>query len=217
MGALTMEIEKLNKTILESQNEIKRLQKQLEKEKNEKQNKKEYERDLKHAIENDLKNTFINCFENEGYEKGYLNLSLKSTRNDILSHVPENDMEWHWVNDNYEKVLNKVKKIYENDQKAQNTKLTAVMKELLENSDNIEIAKSIGYKPNKIYSKNDIDMLNKKIKDIKEQQEQEKKENTFFIICNVIGLIIKWFFIIVFGGIYLIFKFFVELANSMYK
>ena len=53
MGVLTMEFEKVNKTIAENQKEVEKLQRQLEQAKEEKENKKQYEKDLKIAVEND--------------------------------------------------------------------------------------------------------------------------------------------------------------------
>ncbi len=121
MGVFTMEIEKINKTIADNQKEVERLQKKLEQAKEEKENEKQYEKDLKIAVENDLKNCFYNCFENEGLEKGLINLSLKITRDEIIQNVGENEIERNYIDNNYEKILNKVKKVYENDQKAKNT------------------------------------------------------------------------------------------------
>ena len=45
---------------------------------------------------------------------------------------------------------------------------------------------------------------------------QEKHKNILFNILHYIGQAIKLLFIIVFGGIYLIFKFINDLANKMY-
>lgn len=179
MGVLTMEIEKVNKTIVDNQKEVERLQRQLERAKEEKENKKQYERDLKIAVENDLKNCFYNCFEREGLKKGLINLSLKATRDEIIENVGENEIERNFIDNNYEKILNKVKKVYENDQKAKNTILAYQLQQ----------------------------------QQIKEQ-EQEKKNQKWIIAFNIIGNIFKWFFIILFGGIYLIFKFVSDLANG---
>ena len=121
MGVLTMEIEKVNKTITDNQKEVERLQRKLEQAKEEKENKKQYERDLKIAVENDLKRCFYNCFDREGLEKGLINLSLKTTRDNIIQNVGENEIERNYIDNNYEKILNKVKKVYENDQKAKNS------------------------------------------------------------------------------------------------
>ena len=120
MGAFTMEIEKINRTIANNQKEAEKLQRQLENEKAKKENQKQYEKDLKIAIENDLRNTFEKCFERDGLEKGLINLSLKQTRNEILQNITNSSFEYDFINNNYERILNKVKKIYENDQKARN-------------------------------------------------------------------------------------------------
>lgn len=135
MGLIT-EVEELKNEYKQAQKdkakaikEAEKLAKKLEKEKEEKQQFKNYEKDLYKAIENDLKDTFQRCFERDGLNKGYINLCLKETRDEILNNVPESDIEYHYINDNYEKILEKVKKIYENDQKAKQTLLQA---ELLE-------------------------------------------------------------------------------------
>ena len=179
MGVLTMEIEKLNKTIVDNQKEVERLQRKLEQAKEEKENKKQYEKDLKLAVENDLKNCFYNCFEREGLEKGLINLSLKVTRDEIIQNVGENEIERNYIDNNYEKILNKVKKVYENDQKAKNTILTYQLQQ-------------------------------QQIK----KQDQEKKNQKYMTIFNIIGSILKWICIILFGGIYLIFKFISDLSKK---
>lgn len=101
------------------QKQVDKLQKQLEQEKEKKKNERQYEKDIYKAVEQDLMSTFCRTFEKEGMAKGFLNLSLKITRDEILAHVAESDIEWHWINNNYERILNRTKKIYENDRKAQ--------------------------------------------------------------------------------------------------
>lgn len=186
MGVLTMELEKVNKTIADNQKEVERLQKKLEQAKQEKENKKQYEKDLKLAVENDLKNCFYNCFEREGLEKGLINLSLKTTRNEIIQNVGENELERNFIDNNYERILNKIKKIYENDQKAKNTILNYQLQQQQEKE------------------------LQEKLK----QEKSNKKWNTFETIFHIIGSILKWTCIILFGGIYLIFKFISDLAKG---
>lgn len=132
MGALTIEMERINKTIEENQKEVEKLQRKLEKTKEEKENQKQYKKDLKIAVENDLKNCFYRCFENEGLEKGLLHLSLKVTRDKVIQNVGENEYERNYIDNNYEKILNKTKKVFENDKKAQNTLLTQQLKENLQ-------------------------------------------------------------------------------------
>ena len=118
MGALTMEVEKMNKTIIENQKEVEKLTKQLEKVKQEKKTQKEYERDLKKAVEHDCINCMKRDFEEEGFTRACINLQLARTRQAILENVPESEFERQYLDDNYERIFNKVKKIYANNEKA---------------------------------------------------------------------------------------------------
>lgn len=72
---------------------------------------------IKSATE-ELERCFCNSFEKYGTQTAILGLSLKSTRDDILAHIPESRIEYDYLNENYEKILNKIKKIYINDEKA---------------------------------------------------------------------------------------------------
>ena len=118
MGVLTMEIEKMNKTIIENQKEVERLTKQSEKAKEEKKTQKEYERDLKIAVENDCINCMKRDFEKEGYTNACINLQLAKTRQDIIENVAESEIERQYLDNNYERIFNKIKRIYENDEKS---------------------------------------------------------------------------------------------------
>ena len=118
MGALTMEVEKINKTIIENQKEVVRLTKQLEKTKEEKKTQKEYERDLKKAVEHDCMEYMKRDFEKEGFQNACINLQLATTRQAILENIPESEFERQYLDDNYERIFNKVKKIYANNEKA---------------------------------------------------------------------------------------------------
>lgn len=131
MGVLTMEIERVNKTMADNQKEVEKLTKQLEKEKEEKKTQKEYERDLKIAVENDLISTMKGYFEREPFQNACINLSLASTRQEILDNVPESEFERNWVDKNYERIFNKVKKIYENDMKAKQEIQNMILQEQL--------------------------------------------------------------------------------------
>ena len=66
------------------------------------------------------------------YKSGYINLSLVTTRKEIIENVAESTIERDYIYNNYEKILNKVKKIYENDEKAKNAYLQMQMKEKIE-------------------------------------------------------------------------------------
>lgn len=95
-----------------------KLQKQLDNIKEEKQRIKEFEHDQHKAVEIDLRNAFIKVFEKYGTEKAIILLNLKTTRDDILSQVPENDFEYNWAFENYNKILKKIQEIYIKDQNA---------------------------------------------------------------------------------------------------
>lgn len=70
------------------------------------------------SAKEELERCFCNSFEKYGTQTAILGLSLKNTRDDILSHIPESRIEYDYLNENYEKILNKIKKIYTNDEKA---------------------------------------------------------------------------------------------------
>lgn len=70
------------------------------------------------SAKEELERCFCNSFEKYGTQTAILGLSLKNTRDDILSHIPESRIEYDYLNENYEKILNKIKKIYINDEKA---------------------------------------------------------------------------------------------------
>lgn len=132
MGVLTMELEKMNKELEKNQKEVEKLTKQLERAKEEKKTKKEYEKDLKIAVENDLISTMKGYFEREPFQNACINLSLASTRQEILENVPESEFERNWVDRNYERIFNKVKKIYENDYKAKQEIQNIILQKQLE-------------------------------------------------------------------------------------
>ena len=106
------------------------LAKKLEQTREEKQQKREYERDIVKAVEKDCIQCMRRCFEREGCQKAFYHLQLAETRNDILQHIPESEKEFDFLDNNYEKILNKVKKQYENDQKAKTYFLTEQLKEI---------------------------------------------------------------------------------------
>ena len=118
MGVLTMEVKKLNKTIEENQKEAERLARQLERAKEEKKTRKEYERDIKKAVEHDCIECMKRDFEKEGFQNACINLQLVTTRQAILENVPESEIERQYLDDNYERIFNKVKKIYANNEKS---------------------------------------------------------------------------------------------------
>jgi hypothetical protein len=227
---LIQEVQTLNDTNKQLQNEYikarkeaekatreaKKLEKKLEYARQEKEQKREYERDIKKAIEKDFIKDLQTYINKNNYKKSFIDLYTIETRTNIINKFAKNDFEFDYINENYERILNKVKKIYENDQNAKNELLTQQLKEELQKSGNIEIAKKFGYDENKIYTIEGINKLNDNIKAYIEQQEQQEKENAtniFIAFFRFIGLIIKWFFLILFGGLYLIIKVLTGLAK----
>ena len=116
----TMNIRQALKEQEEKEKEQKRLEqiKKIEEKKQQEKEQKQFEKDLTKAVEEDATKCFCKCFDRDGLELGYINLCLKSTREEILKNVPESIEERYFLDANYERLLNKVKKIYENDQKA---------------------------------------------------------------------------------------------------
>lgn len=106
------------------------LAKKLEQAREEKQQKREYERDITKTVERDCIQCMKRCFDREGYQKAFYHLQLVETRKEILQHIPESEVESEYLDYNYERILNKVKKQYENDQKAKAYFLTEQLKEV---------------------------------------------------------------------------------------
>ncbi len=145
-------------------------------------NKSNISRDNYLTVLEEVQNCFRRCFQRDGLELGYTNLSLKSTRDEILQNIPENTVERFYLDNNYEKILNDVKDEF----------ISLQLKNSLENSNLIEIAKSVGYNPNKKYSVEEINSLtqtvNGYIQDINNQKNQETK-NFFFNLIVLLAYI----------------------------
>lgn len=145
MGVLTMEMEKINKSMMDNQKEVEKLTKQLEKAKEEKKTQKEYQRDLKKAVEYDCINCMKDDFEKEGYINACINLQLATTRQAILENIPESEFERQYLDDNYERIFNKVKRIYANDEKAkQQIQQINLQKQLKEEQKKNSFANAVG-------------------------------------------------------------------------
>ena len=65
-------------------------------------------RESMEEVTNDIKRTFYRSFEKEG-EIAYITLNLESTKNEILSAVPESDYEKEYLKVNYKKILDMIK------------------------------------------------------------------------------------------------------------
>ena len=127
---LYSEYKRAQKEAEQATKKAEQLAKKLEQAKEEKQQKREYERDITKAVEKDCIQCMRRCFEREGCQKASYHLQLVETRNDILQHIPESEKEFDFLDNNYERILNKVKKQYENDQKAKTYFLTEQLKEV---------------------------------------------------------------------------------------
>lgn len=162
------------------------LAKKLEQAREAKQQKREYERDITKAVEKDCIQCMRRCFEREGYQKAFYHLQLSETRKDILQHIPESEQEFDYLDNNYERILNKVKKQYENDLNAKNELLTQQLKQTLEENEQIELAKKFGYSEDITYTIEGINKLNNKIQEYIKKQEQQKKQETKNIFFNLV-------------------------------
>ena len=87
---------------------------------------------MKIAVENDLISTMKGYFEREPFQDACINLQLASTRQEIWENVPESEFERNWLDKNYERIYNKVKKIYENDYKAKQQIQNMILQKQLE-------------------------------------------------------------------------------------
>ena len=117
MGVLTMEMEKINKTIIDNQKEVERLTKQLEKAKEEKKTQKEYEKDLKIALENDLYDSIDRVFERTLSENGTNETTLElalleyykaDVRTACINEFGTNEIEKRYLDKIYDKTLKRV-------------------------------------------------------------------------------------------------------------
>lgn len=108
----------------EIEKQIKSFEKQLERARQE----KEYKKDEFKAIENDLKELFKSEFNStinedlDTYEKQlklrYNKLKTIEKRDEIIKKTSITDLEGHYVDNNYFKILNDIYKIYQEDLKS---------------------------------------------------------------------------------------------------
>lgn len=160
---LIYEVQRMNKTLSEQ-----------EKQKQAKKEQEQYNKDLLKTYEKRLRRIFLNHFERDGLQKAYINLRLKGYRDGIigldeLEGVRITYEERDYWDDNYEKILEKTKKIYENDQKAR--------QELF----NIE----------------QEERLNKIIEEEKQKQEHKENIGSFILIFIFILLFVFFFYCLV--------------------
>lgn len=227
---LIQEVQTLNNTNKQIQNEYLKarkeaeiatkkaneLAKKLEIERQQKKEYREYKTDIKKALERDFISELKNYINKNGYKKAQIDLYKIEKRTEIINKIAKNDLEYEFLDSNYEKITDKTLKIYNNNELAKNKELSQQLKETLQKSGNIEIAQKFGYDENKIYTIEGINKLNDNIKAYIEKQEQQEKENTtniFIAFFRFIGLLIKWIFLILFGGLYFIIKVLTGLAK----
>ena len=227
---LIQEVQTLNDTNKQIQNEYLKarreaeiatkkaneLAKKLEIERQQKKEYREYKTDIKQALERDFTTELKKYIKKNGYNNAKNSLYFLDTRNELINKFANDELEYDYINLNYEKIVNKVLTQYKNDETAKNKIVTEQLRDGLKKSGNIEIAQKFGYDENKIYTIEDINKLNDNIKAYIEKQEQQEKENTtniFIAFFRFIGLIIKWIFLVLFGGLYLIIKVLTGLAK----
>lgn len=145
---------------------------------------KQYEKDLILACKRELKERFEEDFRLQGLKAKY-NFYNVTNRDTIIKSIAKSEMEGNYLETNYNKILNETIKKYE-------------LNEQYKTEKEKEIAKQYVEEMTPIWEK--------------EQRKKEQKENAMTFL-KLLWLIIKWVFIIFFGGIFLLLKFISALAD----
>ena len=132
-------------------------------------------RKSKEEVTKDIKETFYNSFDKEG-EIAYINLSLESTKNEILLAVPESDYEKEYLKENYKKILDKVK----NDLKQSDC--------IFKDEEKSRKKKNLISKINELYVEFEQFYVKSKNKYGEFNEEIEKWNSNFTDICNIINM-----------------------------
>lgn len=145
---------------------------------------KQYEKDLLVACKRELKDRFEQDFELQGVKAKYEFYNV-STRDAIIKGIAKSETQGEFLEANYNKILNEIIKKYELNEEYRKEKEKEIAQQYVEEMRPTWEA---------------------------ERKKKERNENimTFF---RVLWLIIKWIFIILFGGIYLLLKFICTLAG----
>ena len=162
-------------------------QKEIEKIQRKKEQKaelKQYEKDILTACKRELKEKFEKEFELQGLKAKYFFYKIEN-RNNIVKSIAETQLQADFLETNYNKVLNEVIKKYE-------------LQEEYNEERNREIAAE------------QIEKLRPQWEE--ERKKQERHENAITFL-KLLWTIIKWILIILFGWIYLLFKFICALAD----
>lgn len=166
------------------QEEHKKEIEKIQRKKEQEAERKQYEKDLLLACKRELKDRFEQDFNLQGVKAKY-NFYNIATRDTIIKSIAKSEAEGDYLETNYNKILNEVIKKYElNEQYKEEQEKEIAQKYVEEMTPTWEA----------------------------ERKKKERNENimTFF---RVLWLIIKWVFIILFGGIYLLLKFICTLAG----
>jgi len=158
---ISMEYIQAQKDAEKATKKAEELAKKLEKAQSKKENKKEYVKDLAKALEKELQIIFKKSFTNEQLQKSYINLRLYAEREKIINNIAINEREFDYLQNNYERILQKVYKIFKNDIDA---------KQELKNI-NTQKIQSLKY-----------------IQELKQQEENRKKKERETLIHNFIYL-----------------------------
>lgn len=184
MGALTMEIEKVNKNMLEIEKREREIE-QLTNKKEQEKEKKQYEKDLLIACKNDLtefmNRIFEECLNDNGVDKTTLDIILLKfydieTRNKCIAEYAKTIQEQDYLNQEYDKILHNVFKKWQN---------------------HVKYVETYGASQEAL-----------------RQKEERKKGEKFERTCNAIGSILKWSLIVIFAPIILLFMFIAGLAKG---
>lgn len=135
MGVLTMELKKVNKTIVDNQKMVEKLEKKSEQEKERKQ----YEKDLLLACQNDVKESMNRVFETcvgTSIDETVLDIALYkfydiNTRNEYISTFGKSTIERNYIDKIYDKTLKQVYNKWKNQIKYNQ------MQEVIKNKDKL--------------------------------------------------------------------------------
>lgn len=156
----------------------------IQRKKEQEAERKQYEKDILTAYKRELKGIFENEFDLQGLKAKYFFYKIEN-RNGIIKSITTSEKGCDFLETNYNKILNDVIKKYE-----------------LQEQYNEEEAKEIATA--------EIEKMRPIWEEETKKEESHKNKITFL---KLIWFIIKWIFIILFGGIFLIIKFVFDLAG----
>lgn len=146
---------------------------------------KEYEKGLFLACKKELKQKFEEEFRLQGLKAKYHFYKIEN-RDALIKSIAKSELEGDYLETNYNKFLNETIKKYELHKQYQDER-------------NKELAQEYVEEMTPVWEK--------------ERKKQETK-NILFGILQMFWVVIKWGFIIIFGGIFLLLKLISDLANG---